>query len=223
MLDSSMPPLAFLIAATVLAVTPGPGIAYVVARTVAGGRGEGLASSIGTGVGGLVHVLAGACGLSMLLAQSAVAFSVVKWLGALYLIYLGVRTLMTSRSSNSDPKRGSEFSSAIPPMRKAGTLKAFRDGIMVEALNVKTAMFFLAFIPQFLSPDQSMGVAPQFLLMGCICVLLNTVADVVAVLAAAKFVASGIARAAREKLLSVASGCTMIGLGVYVALTKRQV
>ena len=223
MLALSMPPLVFVIAATVLAITPGPGIAYVVARTVAGGRSEGIASSIGTGLGGLVHVVAGACGLSLLLAQSAVAFSMVKWLGALYLIYLGVRTLMASRSAGLEPKRESESACATPTVRKAGTLKALRDGIMVEALNVKTAMFFLAFIPQFLSRDQAVGIAPQFLLLGGICVLLNTTADLVAVLAAAKFVTSGIARAARERLLSMASGCTMIGLGVYVALTKRQV
>ena len=86
--------VAFFIAAIVLAVTPGPGIAYVVARTVAGGRKEGLASCLGTGIGGMLHVLASALGLSLMVAQSAVAFSLVKYVGAAYLIYLGVKLLM---------------------------------------------------------------------------------------------------------------------------------
>jgi threonine/homoserine/homoserine lactone efflux protein len=85
--------IAFLVAATVLAITPGPGIAYVVARTVAGGRAQGLASCIGTGIGGMLHVLAAAVGLSLLVAKSAFAFSLVKYLGAAYLVYLGVRML----------------------------------------------------------------------------------------------------------------------------------
>jgi threonine/homoserine/homoserine lactone efflux protein len=86
--------LAFFIAAALLALTPGPGIAYVVARTVAGGRQEGLASCLGTGLGGMLHVLAAALGLSVLLAQSALAFSLMKYVGAAYLIFLGVRLLM---------------------------------------------------------------------------------------------------------------------------------
>lgn len=83
----------FLIAAVVLAITPGPGIAYVVARTVAGGRSEGLASCFGTGLGGLLHVLAAALGLSLVIAQSAVAFNLLKYIGAAYLVYLGIRML----------------------------------------------------------------------------------------------------------------------------------
>jgi len=86
--------LTFLVAALALAITPGPGIAYVVARTVAGGRAEGLASCFGTAVGGMLHVLAAATGLSLLVARSAVAFTIVKYVGAVYLVYLGVRLLL---------------------------------------------------------------------------------------------------------------------------------
>src|SRR5678816_3451320 len=93
-LKSMLPSFAFLVAALILAVTPGPGIAYVVARTAAGGRAEGLASCVGTGLGGLFHVCAAALGLSVLLAQSAMAFTVVKYVGAAYLVYLGVRLLL---------------------------------------------------------------------------------------------------------------------------------
>src|SRR4026209_850529 len=90
-----LPSLAFFIAALVLAVTPGPGIAYVVARTAAGGRAEGLAACVGTALGGMLHVGAAALGLSVLLARSAAAFSVVKYLGAAYLVYLGIRLLLS--------------------------------------------------------------------------------------------------------------------------------
>ncbi len=134
----------FLFAAAVLAVTPRPGIAYVVARTVAGGRSEGLASCLGTGIGGMLHVLAAALGLSLIIAQSAVAFSLVKYLGAAYLIYLGIRLLL-----RKDPEL------TVKPVAPQGVRRALADGVAVEALNVKTALFFLAFLPQFVSRDCS--------------------------------------------------------------------
>ena len=205
-----LPSLAFVLAAALLAVTPGPGIAYVVARTAAGGKPEGIASCFGTGLGGLVHVVAAACGLSLLLAQSALAFSIVKYLGAAYLIYLGAKMLL-ARSSTP----------ALPEVRRQGMRNAFRDGVVVEALNVKTAMFFLAFIPQFIDPAQP--VAAQFIVLGSICVALNTLADLGAVFLAHRLLESGGIRAAREKWLTRASGATMLGLGAYVALAKRQV
>jgi threonine/homoserine/homoserine lactone efflux protein len=204
--------LAFLAAAIVLAITPGPGIAYVVARTVAGGRAEGLASCIGTGLGGLLHVLAAAVGLSVLVAQSALAFNVVKYLGAAYLVYLGVRMLMR-KADASDPQ-------ALPTAKAQGARRALFEGIAVEALNVKTALFFLAFLPQFVSPASPL--APQLVLLGSICVLLNTLVDVVAVFAAQRLLRSGAARAARAKLLNRVSGVTMIGLGTVLALARRE-
>lgn len=201
--------ITFLIAATLLAVTPGPGIAYVVARTVAGGRTEGLASCIGTGVGGMLHVLAAAVGLSLLVAQSALAFNVVKLVGAAYLVYLGVRMLMR-KPQEEDP-------GAIAPQ---GARRALVEGIAVEALNVKTALFFLAFLPQFVAPSEPL--VPQLVLLGSICVALNTLVDVVAVLAANRLLNSGAARAARARLMTRVSGATMIGLGVFLATAKRQ-
>ena len=201
---------AFLVAAAVLAITPGPGIAYVVARTVAGGRTEGLASCVGTAIGGLVHVLAAAAGLSLIIAQSATAFSVIKYLGATYLVYLGIRIL---RSKPQDLAE-SEALSAL------GAKRAFRDGMVVEALNVKTAMFFLAFLPQFVNGAEL--ILPQVMLLGSICVLLNTLADVLAVFAADRLLDTGIAHAARARLMLSVSGITMIGLGVLLALTRRH-
>lgn len=200
--------LAFVFAAIVLAITPGPGIAYVVARTVAGGRAEGFASCLGTGLGGLVHVLAAALGLSLLIAQSAWAFNLVKYVGAAYLVYLGVRMLMRR-----------EHADALPTVRAQGARRAFMEGIAVEALNVKTALFFLAFLPQFTVPDAP--VAPQLVLLGGICVALNTLVDVVAVFGADRLLTSSTARAARAKLLNRLSGGTMVALGVFLATARR--
>lgn len=201
---------AFLLAALVLAITPGPGIAYVVARTVAGGRTEGLASCVGTAIGGLVHVLAAAAGLSLIIAQSATAFSVIKYLGAAYLVYLGIKVLRSKPPDLSE----SEALAAL------GARRALRDGMVVEALNVKTAMFFLAFLPQFVNSAEL--ILPQVMLLGSICVLLNTLADVLAVFAANRLLDTGLAHAARARLMMSVSGITMIGLGVLLALTRRH-
>lgn len=199
----------FLITAIVLAITPGPGIAYVVARTVSGGRKEGLASCFGTGVGGMLHVLAAALGISLLIAQSALAFSLVKYVGAAYLVYLGIRLLM---------RKSQELQTV--EISTQGPRRAFLEGIVVETLNVKTALFFLAFLPQFVTPGEPLTT--QLVMLGSICVALNTAVDVVAVFAADRLLASRAARATRARLLTRISGITMLGLGTYLALAKRQ-
>ena len=200
---------AFLMTALLLAVTPGPGIAYVVARTVAGGRREGLASCLGTGLGGLLHVAAAALGLSLLVARSATAFGLVKWLGAAYLVYLGLRLLL-----HSAPAAG------VAPVAPRGARAALREGIVVEALNVKTALFFLAFLPQFVAPGEPL--APRLAVLGTVCVALNTGVDVLAVFAAERLLRSDAARAARARLLNRTSGAMLIGLGALLAATRRE-
>jgi len=202
-----LPSLAFFLAALILAVTPGPGIAYVVARTAAGGRAEGLASCVGTGLGGMFHVCAAALGLSMLLAQSATAFSVVKYVGAAYLLYLGIRLLLT------------KVPAAVNAVAPGGARKALLEGVLVEALNVKTALFFLAFLPQFLVSDSSPVL--QLVVMGTVCVMLNTLVDVGAVLGTARLLRSGHAAQRRARLLNKVSGVTLVGLGLYVAAARR--
>ncbi len=202
--------LTFLFAATLLAITPGPGIAYVVARTVAGGRSEGLASCLGTGIGGMFHVLAAALGISLIIAQSALAFNLVKYLGAAYLVYLGIRMLLQK-----------DQALAVEPAASQGARRALLEGIAVEALNVKTALFFLAFLPQFVSPAEPL--VPQIVLLGSLCVALNTTVDVVAVFAAARLLKSQTARAARARLLTRVSGAMMVSLGAYLALARREV
>jgi len=200
--------LTFLFAAVMLAITPGPGIAYVVARTVAGGRSEGLASCLGTGLGGLVHVAAASLGLSMLIAQSAWAFNLVKYAGAAYLVYLGL--LILFRRQTTDTQHN---------VRSQGAKRAFFEGILVEALNVKTALFFLAFLPQFVNADSP--VAVQLIILGCICVVLNTLVDVLAVLGTGKFLESNVAQASRARILNYISGCTMVALGAFLATVRR--
>ena len=204
---SMLPFLAFLLAAVVLAVTPGPGIAYVVARTAAGGRAEGLASCAGTGIGGLFHVCAAALGLSVLLAQSATAFTVVKYFGAAYLLYLGVRLLLAKAPA------------AAGPVTPGGVRRALLEGVLVEALNVKTALFFLAFLPQFLVSSNS--PVPQLVVMGTVCVLLNTLVDVGAVFGAARLLQAGHAARRRARVLNKVSGITLVGLSLYVAAARR--
>ncbi len=201
--------ITFLLAAVVLAVTPGPGIAYVVARTVAGGRAEGLASCLGTGLGGLLHVFAAALGLSMLIAQSALAFNLLKYIGAAYLVYLGVRMLL---------RKEAPATTEAPVVQ--GPRRALLEGILVEALNVKTALFFLAFLPQFVEPQATL--ATQLVMLGSICVALNTAVDVAAVFGADRLLRSSTARAARARLMTRASGVTMLGLGAWLALARRN-
>lgn len=201
--------LTFLFAAVVLAITPGPGIAYVVARTASGDRSEGLASCAGTGLGGLVHVLAAALGLSLLIAQSAWAFNLLKYVGAAYLVYLGLRMLFHRSTADLQP--------VVHPQ---GARRAFLEGIVVEALNVKTALFFLAFLPQFVSPETP--VAPQLVLLGGICVALNTLVDVLAVMGADRLLRSSAAQASRARILNYVSGSTMVALGVFLATAHRS-
>jgi threonine/homoserine/homoserine lactone efflux protein len=201
--------LAFVIAAVILAITPGPGIAYVVARTVAGGRSEGLASCFGTGIGGMLHVLAAALGLSLVVAQSAVAFNLVKYVGAAYLVYLGIRLLLRKDQALT-----------LKPVASQGVRRAFFEGIVVEALNVKTALFFVAFLPQFVSSSEPL--LPQLVLLGSTCVVLNTLVDVIAVFAADRLLKSNTVRVARARLLNRLSGFTLLGLGAYLALARRE-
>ena len=203
----------FFVAAFVLAITPGPGIFYVAARTLAGGRSEGVASSFGTGLGGMVHVLAGSLGVSAIVLASAELFTALKLAGAVYLVWLGIRTIQAARR---DASAGLDGSAAAPPV---GPRRAFREGVVVEALNPKTAAFFLAFIPQFVDPTGS--VAPQFMVLGFVSVALNTLADFAVAFAASGIRDGATARPALICRLRQASGAAMIALGVGLAVAKR--
>lgn len=204
----------FFAAALMLAITPGPGIFYVAARTLAGGRAEGIASSFGTGLGGLVHVLAGSLGVSAVVLASAQLFTVLKLVGAAYLVWLGIRTIQAARRVSSATLSGA---TASPP---AGPRRAFGDGVVVEALNPKTAAFFLAFIPQFVDPAAG-SVAAQFLVLGFVSVTLNTLADIVVAFMASGLHKGAAARPTLIRRLREISGGGMIALGVGLAVAKR--
>ena len=198
----------FFAAAFVLAITPGAGIFYVLARTLAGGRREGVESSLGTFVGGLFHVTAAALGISAILAASAVAFHTVKYAGAAYLVWLGIRMI---RSRNEQ----------MPEKTEAPTGGAFRQGIFTEALNPKTALFFLSFIPQFIAPERG-HVFWQFVALGIISVAMNTAADLLVVHLAAPLERKLKESARFRRGQRVASGVGMIGLGAYVAFADTK-
>ncbi|MFC7738808.1 LysE family translocator [Roseomonas sp. GCM10028921] len=204
----------YFAAALLLAVTPGPGIFYVAARTLAGGRAEGVASSFGTGLGGMVHVLAGSLGVSAVVLASAELFAALKLAGAAYLVWIGFRTVQAARR---DASAALVSETAAP---RIGPHRAFREGVLVEALNPKTAAFFLAFVPQFVEPAAG-AVAPQFLVLGFVSVALNTLADIVVAFAAGSVRDGAVARPALIRRLREGAGAGMIALGVGLAMARR--
>src|SRR6202047_2400139 len=156
----------FAVAATLLLLNPGPAVLYIVARSVEQGRIAGLASVFGITTGTLVHVLASTLGLSALLASSALAFAAVKYAGAGYLIYMGARRLLKRSDTPASPLK--------LPKRSLGTL--YRDGFIVNLLNPKTALFFLAFLPQFVDPSRG-AVAFQVAFLGLLFTLMGLTSD----------------------------------------------
>jgi threonine/homoserine/homoserine lactone efflux protein len=198
----------FLLTALAIAVVPGPGILYVVARTLSGGKAAGIASTLGTALGGLVHVIGGALGVSAIILASAELFAALKFAGALYLVWLGIRTIWEAGSRPPDANDNFD----------AG--RAFRNGIVVEGFNPKTAAFFLAFIPQFLDPAAG-HLALQFIALGLISVTLNTLADIVAVMLTSATRAKVLTRSQLLRRLRQGSGLMIAGLGVSLALARR--
>ncbi len=196
----------FVVAAVVLLVTPGPAVLYIVARSVEQGRGAGLVSALGIHVGTLVHVAAAALGMSAILASSALAFDVVKYLGAAYLVYLGIRKLVG----------GGGRGDAEPPASRS-LARLFGQGVVVNALNPKTALFFLAFLPQFV--DTSRGaVAVQILFLGLVFVALGVISDGLYAVAAGS-AGAWLKRDGRFlRAERYVSGSVFIGLGVTAAL-----
>lgn len=199
----------FVVAALLLLITPGPAVLYIVTRSMDQGRRAGLVSMLGVHAGTLVHVAAAAAGLSALLMASATAFSVVKYLGAGYLVYLGVRRLL-DRSP-----RAAARPSAVSLRR------AFVDGFVVNLLNPKTGLFFLAFLPQFADVSRG-GVGVQILALGLIFVGLGLVTDGLYALGAgtaARWLRASPRFLASERWIS---GSLYIGLGLAAALSTNQ-
>jgi threonine/homoserine/homoserine lactone efflux protein len=196
----------FVVAALALLLVPGPAVLYVVARSIHEGRRAGLASVVGIHVGTLVHIAAATLGLSALIASSAVAFTAVKVAGAVYLIGLGLWTLLSRRAETEVPLGG-----------ERNLRRAFAQGIVVNVLNPKTALFFLAFLPQFVDPNAP-HPAVQIAFLGLLFALLGLVTDSTWALVAGT--AGGVLRRS-QRFVSVqryVTGTVYIGLGVATAL-----
>ena len=202
--------LFFAVASLGLLVVPGPAVLYIITRSVEQGRQVGFASVLGVHIGTTVHIVAAAAGLSALLVSSATAFSAVKYAGAAYLIVLGLRRLLGRHPAGEQA-----------PVRGHDARQAFVQGIFVNVLNPKTALFFLAFLPPFLDPRRG-PVFVQVILLGLTFMALGIVSDGSYALAA-----SAVAKRVRDRRRALGrgqrvSGVVYIGLGVLAALSPRH-
>jgi threonine/homoserine/homoserine lactone efflux protein len=206
----SMSLLGFVAAALVVLVIPGPGVLYVVARSLSQGQGAGLVSVLGLSVGALVHVAAATLGLSAILLASATAFGIIKFLGAAYLVYLGLAMILTRQSvAELDADEDRKLT------------RLFTDGVIISVLNPKIAIFFLAFLPQFVDPGQ--GTVPlQILFLGTLYVLLALFTDGAYAILASRIRGWLGGRVMRSSLPRYASGTAFIGLGVGTAFADRH-
>jgi threonine/homoserine/homoserine lactone efflux protein len=201
--------LLFASASLALLLVPGPAVIYIVSRSLEQGRAAGAVSVLGVHAGSVVHVAAAAAGVSAVLATSATAFAFVKYLGAAYLVYLGVQRLRRGRS-------------ALPaePLREPAA-RLFRRGFVVNVLNPKTALFFLAFLPQFVDPTRG-AVAAQLLVLGLCFILLGVLSDGAYALAAGGLGARLRRSATVRRRLDRVSGGVYLGLGAAAALSSER-
>lgn len=201
--------LAFLAASIVLAVTPGPGVIYIVTRTLAQGRAAGVGSIAGVACGNLLNSLGASLGLAALFAVSSLAFTVVKYAGAAYLIYLGIKML-----------RGAPRAEASRMVAPAPVGRVFREGVLVALLNPKTTIFFAAFLPQFMQPG--MPALPQAVMLGSIFVVVAAASDLGYVLLASWFAPRFARAGAAPRIGRYASGGALIALGVASAMAGQR-
>lgn len=203
---TSLPALApFAMASLALVIIPGPNHLYIAARGLAQGRAAALASAFGVEAGTLVHIAAATAGLSYVISTSAALFALVKWAGVAYLVYLGVRAF-TAKDGQA----------AAPPAQPLA--KVFAEGVLVNVLNPKVALFFLAFLPQFVKPEAG-PAAPQIVVFGLTLLLLGLISDIVYAFSAGAL-APLLARRARA--VRYAGGVVYLGLGVAMAFAGRK-
>jgi len=203
--------IVFFSAAFAITISPGPDLIYILSKTIAQGRKIGFASSLGVCCGALVHVFAAALGLSAILATSAVAFSIVKYVGAAYLIFLGIQALRSN---------GATFDKFEKSCSEVTVWKAFKQGALIDILNPKVAIFFMAFLPQFIRPEMgSNGV--QILVLGFLVILVAIVVEFSIVLTAAQ--TTNFFRNNRRCAvwLDRVLGSVLVGLGIRLALIEK--
>lgn len=212
--ESTMPTtetiVMFMVAALALNVTPGPSIMYVLSRSLGQGRPAGLVSALGLGTGSLLHAVAATLGLSVVIAYSPLAFALIKYLGAAYLVYLGVGLLRS---------RPIPLAEAEPAGLSLG--RVYWQGVLTEILNPKIAVFFLSFLPQFVDPARG-WVAGQTLFFGLLFHVTGVPTNLLVAVAASS-IAGWFARNPRsERIRNGLAGAVLIGLGVRLALTERR-
>ncbi|MEU5877503.1 LysE family translocator [Spirillospora sp. NPDC047279] len=193
-------PLLFLLAATTLVVIPGPNHLYITTRSIAEGRRAGIVSALGVETGTLVHMAAAAAGLSAVIAASATAFGVVKYAGAAYLVYMAIRTFRSRADHDA------------PDLRPLPLGRVYLDGVLVNILNPKVILFFLAFLPQFVDREAG-AVAAQIAVMGLITGLIGVVSDISYALAADSIAGWLRGRPAFQRRQRFATGFVYLGLG----------
>jgi len=201
--------LAFAATALVLLMIPGPAVLYIVSQSVEHGRRAGAAASVGVHLGTLVHITAAALGLSAILVSSSLAFGAVRLIGAAYLIYLGVRTLAGRADGRSAPVR-----------REARTGRIIRQGALVNITNPKTALFFFAFLPQFVDPHQA--VPAQIVVLGLTFLVLGLITDTAWGLVAGSAAGWVRGRSTVRSAQRWVTGCVFIGLGLVTALAHTE-
>jgi threonine/homoserine/homoserine lactone efflux protein len=197
--------LLFIGAVVVLCAVPGPDIAYLLARTITQGRRAGLIAALGINVGAYVHVFAAVLGLSAILATSSTAFTVLKWVGACYLVWIGVRALMT---------RSAPMTVNAAQKSAVSARRIFWEGFLCDALNPKVAIFFLAFLPQFVTKDSAIGTTTQLLFLGVTCNVVAIGFNFILVCCASAATNALRRRTAWLKWLNRAAGALFIGLGI---------
>lgn len=203
--------LAFLTTTAIFAFIPGPAMLYVAAQTLARGRWSGLMAALGVHLGCYVHVLAAAAGLSVLFHAVPMLYLAVKLAGAAYLVWLGI---VMFRARMQEP-------GVVPAGRTRSGRRAFAESVTVEVLNPKTALFFLAFLPQFVDASAEFPLWLQFLLLGTIVNLIFSSADLVGVILAGA-VEKRLRRSSRaQRLMQRAGGALLVGLGFRLALQDR--
>lgn len=204
----------FFIATAIFAFVPGPAILYTAAQTLARGRRAGFMAALGIHLGCYVHVFAAALGLSAIFVHVPLAYTVVKIVGAVYLVWLGI-SLIRQKLSGAVAEEG--VSTNMPKSAR----RAFIESMWVEILNPKVAIFFIAFLPQFVDAGAGLPVWAQFLLLGAFVNISFSTADVMVILAADKVARKMKSSGAGAKLVQVLSGATLIGLGARLALSEK--
>lgn len=202
--------VAFFATTAIFAYIPGPAMLYAAAQTMARGRWSGLMAALGIHLGGYVHVFAAAVGLSVLFHAVPVLYMAVKLVGALYLVWLGV-SLFRAKAQGEV---------VLPGIQPKSARRAFFESVAVEVLNPKTAIFFVAFLPQFIDASAAFPVWLQFVVLGTIVNLMFSSADIVCVILAGAVIARLRQSSRAQRLMRRAGGAVLVGLGVHVALQK---